>query len=147
ARRAGAQHAGLRAGLALGLRRSRAARAPARTPGSEHDVLGGTPMNAHEVHPLRLYLMRLLYLLNFLFLGVQVWPELFHHAGPWDPVKGVAFSFWAALSTLCALGIRHPLRMTPVLLMQFLYKLIWLVAIAWPQWSTLQSRELTHTMV
>src|SRR5262245_40345614 len=104
-------------------------------------------MNAHEPHIIRLYVMRLLYLLNFLFLGSQVWPALFHHEGPWDPVKGVAFSFWAALSTLSLLGVRFPLKMTPVLLMQFLYKVIWLVAVAWPQWSTLQSRELTHTMV
>src|SRR5262245_42747562 len=104
-------------------------------------------MVAREPHILRLYVMRLLYLLNFLFLGVQVWPALFHHAGPWDPVKGVAFSFWAALSTLSALGIRHPLKMAPVLLMQFTYKPLWLVAIAWPAWSTLRSAELTGVML
>jgi len=103
-------------------------------------------MNAQEVHPIRLYVMRLLYLLNFLFLGIDVWPSLVHHDGPWDPVKGVAFSFWAALSTLCALGIRYPLKMVPVLLMQFLYKLIWLAAVAWPQWATIRSHELTGVM-
>ncbi len=48
----------------------------------------------------RLYLMRLLYLLNFVLLGLQVWPALINHVGAWDPVKGVAFSFWAALSAL-----------------------------------------------
>ena len=52
----------------------------------------------------RLYLMRLLYLLNFVLLGLQVWPAIINHVGAWDPVKGVAFSFWAALSVLSGLG-------------------------------------------
>jgi hypothetical protein len=103
-------------------------------------------MITHEPHILRLYLMRLLYLLNFLFLGFEVWPTLLHHPGPWDPVKGVALSFWAALSALCVLGIRYPLKMVPVLLMQFLYKLIWLVAVALPAWPALRSAGLTGSM-
>ena len=32
----------------------------------------------------RLYLMRLLYLLNFVLLGLQVWPALINHVGAWD---------------------------------------------------------------
>jgi hypothetical protein len=104
-------------------------------------------MIAHEPHILRLYVMRLLYLLNFLFLAPDVWPPLIHHNGPWDPVKGVAFSFWAALSTLCLLGIRHPLKMVPVLLMQFVYKLIWLLAVALPMWPTMRGAELTRVML
>src|SRR5438876_6657240 len=95
---------------------------------------------------LRLYLMRLLYLGNFVFLGLNVWPELIKHEGAWDPVKGVAFSFWAALSTLSALGLRYPLKMVPLLLLQFLYKSIWVLAVALPMWSTFRSIELTKVM-
>ena len=99
-----------------------------------------------ETSLLRLYLMRFLYLLNFVFLGLDVWPSIIHHEGAWDPVKGVAFSFWAALSTLSALGLRYPLKMLPLLLMQLLYKLIWLLAIALPMWPAVRSTGLTKAM-
>ena len=95
---------------------------------------------------LRLYFMRLLYLLNFAMLGLQVWPTIISHPGPWDPVKGVAYSFWAALSALSILGLRYPLKMVPLLLLQFLYKSIWILAIALPMWSTFRSEELTRVM-
>ena len=36
---------------------------------------------------------------------LAVWPEVFRHQGAWDPLKGVAFSFWAALSALSGLGV------------------------------------------
>jgi len=85
-----------------------------------------------HVSIVRLYLMRVLFLLNFAMLGASVWPVLLHHPEPWDPVKGVALSFWAALSLLSALGLRYPVKMVPVLLMQFAYKAIWLLAIYLP---------------
>jgi len=100
-----------------------------------------------ETSLFRLYLMRFLYLLNFVFLGLDVWPSIIHHEGAWDPVKGVAFSFWAALSTLSALGLRYPLKMLPLLLIQLLYKLIWLLAIALPMWPAVRSTGLTKAMV
>ena len=64
-----------------------------------------------EVSKFRLYLMRVLYLLNFVMLGLQVWPELINPDKPMAPLVGVAFSFWAALSTLSGLGIRYPLNL------------------------------------
>ena len=101
---------------------------------------------SEETSIFRLYFMRLLYLLNFVMLGLQVWPAIINHPGAWDPVKGVAFSFWAALSTLSVLGLRYPLEMVPLLLLQFLYKSIWVLAVALPMWSTFRSMELTKIM-
>jgi hypothetical protein len=101
---------------------------------------------SNEISLIRLHLMRLLYLLNFVMLGLQVWPAILNHEGPWDPVKGVAFSFWAALSTLSALGLRYPLKMLPLLLLQLLYKSIWVIAVALPLWSAFRSIELTRIM-
>ena len=101
---------------------------------------------SEETSMFRLYLMRLLYALNFVMLGLSVWPELINHAGAWDPVKGVAFSFWAALSALSVLGLRYPLKMVPLLLLQMLYKSIWVIAVALPLWSTFRSIELTKIM-
>lgn len=101
---------------------------------------------SEETSTFRLYLMRLLYLLNFVLLGLDVWPELIKHEGAWDPVRGVAFSFWAALSALSGLGLRYPLKMLPLLLLQLLYKSIWLIAVALPLRSAGVSTNLTRTM-
>ena len=101
---------------------------------------------SEEVSRFRLYLMRLLYLLNFVLLGLDVWPAIINHQGAWDPVKGVAYSFWAALSALSVLGLRYPIKMLPLLLMQLFYKAVWLIAVALPQWSELRSTELTKAM-
>src|SRR5437588_12959586 len=94
----------------------------------------------------RLYLMRLLYLLNFVMLGLQVWPAIINHVGAWDPVKGVAFSFWAALSAQSVLGLRYPLKMVPWLLLQMLYKIIMVIAGPLPLESIRRSVELTKIM-
>jgi hypothetical protein len=90
-------------------------------------------LSLKEVSLFRLYLMRALYLLNFVALGMSVWPGLIHHHGaPWDPMHGVAVSFWAALSALSVLGIRYPLQMLPLLIMQLFYKSVWLLAVGLP---------------
>src|ERR1035437_71269 len=102
---------------------------------------------SEQVSIFRLYLMRLLYLLNFVMLGLSVWPEIINHSGAWDPVKGVAFSFWAALSVLSGLGLRYPLKMVPLLLLQLVYKTVWLVAVALPMWPAVRSTDLTRAMV
>lgn len=95
----------------------------------------------------RLYVMRFVYLLNFVLLGLDVWPEVFKHHRAWDPVNGVAFSFWAALSVLSGLGLRYPLKMVPLLLLQLVYKTIWLAAFALPMWPAARSIDLTRAMV
>lgn len=100
-----------------------------------------------EVSTLRLYLIRAVFLLNFVVLGSDVWPALLNHPEPWDPVTSVAFSFWAALSLLSLLGLRYPVKMLPLLLFQFTYKVIWLLAVALPQWADFQSVELTKIML
>lgn len=102
---------------------------------------------AETVSTVRLYLMRALYLLNFALLGLDVWPAIVVEGGTLDPVDGVAFSFWGALAVLSAFGLRYPLQMIPLLLMQFAYKVIWLVAIAAPQWAAVRSLGLTNDML
>ena len=87
------------------------------------------------VSKFRIYLLRFFYLLIFVLLGREVWTEIFTHKGLWQPLPGVAFRFWAAFSTLAILGILHPLKMIPLLLVQISYKLIWLIIVAFPLWS------------
>lgn len=95
----------------------------------------------------RLYLLRTVYLLNFVGLGSMVWPVIINHEGAWDPLHGVAFSFWAALSLLMGLGVRYPLQMLPMLLLQLLYKAVWLIAVALPLWSAGRPSEMTRAFL
>jgi len=88
-----------------------------------------------EVSRLRLYLMRAVYLLTFVGVGSQVWPGIIAHEKEWDPLAGVAFSFWGAYTVLMGLGIRYPLQMVPLLLLQLFYKSVWLLAVAPSLWS------------
>jgi len=102
---------------------------------------------SNQISTSRLYVMRILYLLNFVMLGVDVWPTILNPAGAWDPVKGAAYSLWASLSLLSVLGLRYPIQMLPLLLFQFVYKVIWLAAIALPQWAGLKSMDITQAML
>ncbi len=90
------------------------------------------------VSKFRIYLLRFYYVVIIALLGFQVWNEIFTHEGLWQPLPAVAYSFWAAFSALAILGLIHPLKMIPLLLVQFSYKLIWLIIAAYPLWSANQ---------
>lgn len=105
---------------------------------------------ARGVSNFRFYFLRFYFALNALALGFQAWSEIINHSGLWQPIPGIAYSFWAAFSLLAVLGIIHPLKMLPLLLIQFTYKLIWSIVVAYPLWASHQlpaSHELTNIMV
>jgi hypothetical protein len=78
----------------------------------------------------RLYVLRASYLLLGLAQGSKTWPAILHHARPWDFWHGVGMSFFGALTLLGLLGVRYPVRMMPLLIFEFTWKLIWVLA-AW----------------
>ncbi len=78
----------------------------------------------------RLYVMRAAYLLLGLLQGAHTWPAILHRAQPWDFWHGVGMSFFGALTLLCLLGVRYPVRMMPLLIFEFVWKTIWVLA-AW----------------
>ncbi len=45
---------------------------------------------------------------------------------------GVAAAVWTAFGLLAILGLRDPIKYMPILLFQFIYKLIWLFAVFLP---------------
>ncbi len=85
-----------------------------------------------EVSLLRLYLLRALYLLIAVGLGLDIWPQIIHHPVPWPFWHGVGCSLLAAVSALAILGLRYPLQMLPLLFFEIVWKVIWLTAIAVP---------------
>ncbi len=95
-----------------------------------YDLIG-----SKKISKIRIYLMKGLYLLTFLSLGHSAWSEIINPSEVWGPYDGVTYSFWAAYATLMGLGIRYPLKMLPLLLLQLFYKSVWLVGMAYPLWS------------
>ena len=98
---------------------------------------GGTEgaLAAAAVSLPRLYALRGGYLLVGAGLAVTKWPLLVHHE-PWSPYEGVATAMLVALSVLALMGVRHPLRMLPVLLFEVAWKLVWYAVVAVPLWTS-----------
>src|SRR5580692_2728368 len=78
----------------------------------------------------RLYVLRAAYLVIGLAQGSRTWPAILHHPLPWDFWHGVGVSFLGALTLLCLLGVRYPVKMMPLLVFELTWKLIWVLA-AW----------------
>ncbi|WP_424961412.1 hypothetical protein [Ekhidna sp.] len=85
-----------------------------------------------SVSRIRTYFMRGLFALNFLSLFTDNWSQILFPTEQMDTLTGVTISFWAAFSLLNLIGIRFPIKMVPILLIQFLYKLAWLIGIYRP---------------
>lgn len=92
----------------------------------------------NEVSTFRLYLLRAMYLLIVVGLSFTIWPQILKHPTPWSLWHGVGCSLLGAVSVLAALGLRYPLKMLPVLFFELIWKAIWLIAVAYPLWSTHQ---------
>ena len=90
------------------------------------------PMDSVEdgVTRIRLRVMRTAYVLLFL-AGIFVIGRMFVNPVPMD--RGVFASMLIALFLLNALIIRNPLKMLPMLLLECVWKLIWLAAFGLPQ--------------
>ncbi len=89
-----------------------------------------------EVSTFRLYLMRAVYVLMFAGGGLAFWPRIIHHSSAWALRWGDTNSLLAGLTALTVLGIRYPLKMLPLLLFELTWKTIWMIAIAFPLWSS-----------
>ena len=85
-----------------------------------------------ELSLMRLYVLRATYALIALGAGSIMIPDLFVHA-PLD--RGVIPSLLGALSLMCLFGLRYPRAMLPLLLFEFAWKAIWILAYALSQWS------------
>lgn len=85
------------------------------------------PNTGSGIPKIRLYLMRGLYLLTFLSLTYENWSTIFFPTEQLDTLSGVAISFWASYGLLMGLGIRYPVKMVPLILLQLFYKAGWLI--------------------
>jgi hypothetical protein len=89
---------------------------------------------ATDVSTLRLYVLRALYLLMFVGQGTLQFPVLINRGADVTFWHGVGAAMLGAMALVSALGIRYPLQMLPVLLFEFAWKLMWVLAIFLPKW-------------
>jgi hypothetical protein len=84
-----------------------------------------------EVSLARIYVLRATYLLLLIGLGGMIVPELVSH-----PVasRGVIPSLLGAVWVLAFVGLKYPLKMLPLLMFEFAWKSIWMLAYGLPQW-------------
>lgn len=104
------------------------------------------------VRPINIYLLRLVFALTFLFVGMDSWTSIINHTGSWDYVKAAAFCVWAAYLAISFLGLINPLKFLPLVLFMIFYKVIWLVVVAYPLWRTNQltgspAEEMTYSFL
>jgi hypothetical protein len=85
-----------------------------------------------EVSLVRLYVLRAAYLLLVIGLGGMIVPDVVSH-----PLisRGVIPSLLGAVWLLAFVGLKYPLEMLPLLMFEFAWKTIWMVAYGLPQWS------------
>jgi len=88
-----------------------------------------------EVSKPRLYLLRAIYLLIFVGQGTIQWPLLISRGAAVPFWHGIGSTMLGAMALLCALGIRYPLQMLPLLFFELAWKAIWVVAVLLPKWS------------
>lgn len=111
--------------------------------------IANRPQHQSAVHPsrARLVVLRAIYVFIFAGLVVFVWPGYLADLPRAPHFNGLALTMIAAFSILCALGIRYPLRMLPVLLWELLWKTMWLLLIALPRWMDGSIDEATAQTV
>jgi hypothetical protein len=87
---------------------------------------------AREVSLARIYVLRATYLLIVVGLGAMIVPDVISH-----PVisRGVIPSLLGAVWVLAFVGLKYPLEMLPLLMFEFAWKTLWVVAYGLPQWS------------
>ncbi|MFN2259807.1 MAG: hypothetical protein ABR601_08215 [Parasphingopyxis sp.] len=87
-----------------------------------------------EVSPLRLWMMRAMYLIMAAGIGLTIWPLILGHGSELPRMTGVAWALLGTIGLLALWGLRYPLQMLPLLLVELTWKAIWLGAFALPRW-------------
>ncbi len=100
-----------------------------------HDPAANETQQANVVQKVslvRIYVLRATYLLLVIGLGAMIVPDIVSH-----PLisRGVIPSLLGAVWVLAFVGIKYPLEMLPLLMFEFVWKSLWMLAYGLPQWS------------
>lgn len=87
------------------------------------------------VRPINIYLLRVLFGLMAVFLGADAWTHIATFSGVWEPAAAAAWCMWAAFALLAVVGVVNPVKMLPLVMLEIVYKVLWLAVVAYPLWS------------
>jgi hypothetical protein len=87
-----------------------------------------------ELSTFRVYLLRAMYLIIAVGLGIKIWPAIIAPPSVVADTSTVVRSLLGAIGLLSLLGLRYPLQMLPLFIFELTWKLIWIVAFALPMW-------------
>ncbi|MGB8032126.1 MAG: hypothetical protein WCF30_20950 [Terracidiphilus sp.] len=96
------------------------------------------PAPTSTVSLFRLYTLRVCYLILAAGLGAVIWPGVISHTSDFALKHGIQSALFAGLGLTAALGLRYPVQMLPLLIFEFTWKAIYLVAFALPLWRAHQ---------
>ena len=100
------------------------------------------------IRPINIYAMRFIYLLMATFLALDVWTHIITYDQSWDPSDAMDWSVWAAFTVFAFVGIFRTVQMIPILLLEIVYKSIWLILVAYPLYQAENlSSESTDGMI
>jgi hypothetical protein len=106
---------------------------------SPHPSVAEASPNARPgVSLFRLYTLRLTYLILAAGLGAMIWPAVINHTPAFALAHGIQAALLAAIGLTAVLGLRYPVQMLPLLIFEFTWKAIYLVAFALPLWRAHQ---------
>jgi hypothetical protein len=88
------------------------------------------------VRRINIYCLRILFALMFFFLSYDAWSHISNHTGTWRVTDAVAWSVWGGYGMISWIGVLRPLKMLPIILLEIVYKTIWLMVVAYPLWKT-----------
>ncbi|MCV2358485.1 hypothetical protein LNV08_05800 [Paucibacter sp. TC2R-5] len=82
----------------------------------------------------RLNLLRAFYLLITVGLASSWGPSMLQHTDLWAQRRGELGAMLIGLAIFCVWGLRYPLQMLPLLIFELIWKVLWILAIAYPLW-------------
>jgi hypothetical protein len=91
----------------------------------------------------RLYTLRACYLIMAVGLAIYIWPIVIFHTSELATAQGIRFALLAGLGATAVLGLRYPVQMLPLLLFEFVWKCIYLIAFALPLYTAHQINHAT----
>jgi hypothetical protein len=102
------------------------------------------PAPRRDVSLVRLYIMRLMYLVLALGIGALVLPTLIKH-GP--STEGLETCLLGGLGLLAILGLKYPLQMVPLLMFEFVWKTMWVLDFGLPKlWANQLTPDFAHDL-
>lgn len=86
-----------------------------------------------DLSTLRIYLLRAMYLLMAVGLGITIWPGILV-PGNVSHMGSVVRAMLGALALVSLWGLRYPMKMLPILLFEFMWKVLWVMAFGLGPW-------------